>query len=191
MRQVGCVYPSKNLSAYGDGGMLTTNDAALVERLAAPRVHGATRKYYHYWIGVNSRLDTLQAAALRVKLRHLDRWSEGRQRNALRYRKLLAEPGAPARVPQPAVYQTRHMWNQFVICAPEYDRLPMPCSFMCFCSHPLPLQLRTYFAHLGHKPGDFLLSERLAAESLALPVHSELSADDIEYVCRAIRAFYA
>src|SRR5579883_371360 len=122
---VGCFsfFPSKNLGGYGDGGMLTTNDPALRERLAALRVHGSKRKYYHDWVGVNSRLDALQAAVLRVKLRYLDSWSEGRQRNADIYRKSIAELNIPVSVPVPADYHPRHIYNQFCITCPRRDSL--------------------------------------------------------------------
>ena len=112
-------FPSKNLGGYGDGGMISTDDPALAERLTALRVHGRTGKYFHQWIGVNSRLDALQAAALRVKFRYLDSWTEGRQKNADRYRIGLA--GVPVIPADPADYQTRHVYNQFVIRGPQRD----------------------------------------------------------------------
>lgn len=193
---VGCFsfFPSKNLGGYGDGGMLTTNDPAIRERLAALRVHGSKKKYYHEWIGVNSRLDALQAAVLRVKFRHLDSWSEGRQRNADLYRKLLAEMHVPVVPPVPAPYQTRHIYNQFCIVSDKRDALQAYLKEKGIGTevyYPLPLHLQPCFAHLGHKRGDFPVSERLALESLALPIHSELAAEDIEMVCSTIKAFYA
>ena len=186
-------FPSKNLGGYGDGGMLTTNDPALAERLAALRVHGTKRKYYHDWIGVNSRLDALQAAVLQVKLRHLDAWTQGRQANADRYRQLLAESTLPVILPEAKPYQTRHIYNQFVIRSPQRD--PLQAHFKNHgvgteVYYPLPLHLQNCFAHLGYKQGDFPVSEQLAASSLALPVHSEMTTDDIEYVCDTLRSFY-
>jgi dTDP-4-amino-4,6-dideoxygalactose transaminase len=191
---MGCFsfFPSKNLGGYGDGGMISTNDAALAERLTALRVHGRTGKYFHQWIGINSRLDALQAAALRVKFRYLDSWTEGRQDNADRYRALLSDlPVIPA---DPADYQTRHVYNQFVIRGPQRDALQAHLKAMGIGSevyYPLPLHLQPCYADLGYKKGDFPISEKLAAESLALPIHAELTADDVEYVADCIRSFYA
>jgi dTDP-4-amino-4,6-dideoxygalactose transaminase len=192
---VGCFsfFPSKNLGGYGDGGMVTTNDPELRERLAALRVHGSKKKYYHEWVGVNSRLDALQAAVLRVKFRYLDGWSAGRQKNADLYRKLLTEARVPVAAPQPASYQTRHIYNQFCILAPGRDQLQAYLKDNGIGTevyYPLPLHLQTCFAGLGYKAGDFPVSERLAKESLALPIHSELAAGDIEAVCRTLEAFY-
>jgi dTDP-4-amino-4,6-dideoxygalactose transaminase len=192
---VGCFsfFPSKNLGAHGDGGMLTTTDAALAEKLAALRVHGSRRKYYHDWVGINSRLDALQAAVLRVKLRYLDDWSAARQRNADRYRALFGELDVPVTVPQPAPYQTRHIYNQFVIRGARRDDLQKYLSQNGIGTevyYPLPLHLQACFAYLGYSKGDFPVSERLAAESLALPVYPELTTEDIEYVARTINAFY-
>jgi dTDP-4-amino-4,6-dideoxygalactose transaminase len=194
MGDIGCFsfFPSKNLGCYGDGGMVTTNDAALHRKLAALRVHGASKKYYHEWVGVNSRLDALQAAVLRVKFRHLDSWTAGRQRNADLYRHLLA--GAPLVLPEPALTTTRHIYNQFVIQTARRDALQAwlkENGIGTEVYYPLPLHLQTCFADLGYRAGDFPVSERLARESLALPVYPELAPDDIEYVCRTIRAFYA
>jgi dTDP-4-amino-4,6-dideoxygalactose transaminase len=193
---IGCFsfFPSKNLGAYGDGGIVTTNDAVLAERLAALRVHGSKKKYYHQWIGVNSRLDALQAAVLRVKFRYLDEWSEGRQRNAGIYRTLLEKLSVPVIPTMPAVYQTRHIYNQFVIRCERRDALQAHLKKQGIGSevyYPLPLHLQQCYAFLGHKPGDFPVSEKLAAESLALPVYPELAAEDIEYVCESIQGFYA
>ena len=185
-------FPSKNLGGYGDGGLISTNDAALAERLTALRVHGRTGKYFHQWIGVNSRLDSLQAAVLRVKFRYLDSWTAGRQANADRYRAALV--GLPVTPANPAEYQTRHVYNQFVICGAKRDALQAHLKTMGIGSevyYPLPLHLQPCYEDLGYKQGDFPVSEKLAAESLALPVHSELAADEIEYVCDAIRSFYA
>ena len=186
-------FPSKNLGAFGDGGLVTTNDPSLAEKLSALRVHGSRRKYYHEWIGVNSRLDALQAAVLRVKLRYLDDWTEGRQRNADLYRKTMLELGVPVTLPAPEQYQTRHIYNQFVICCDRRDELQ---AFLknegigTEVYYPLPMHLQACFAHLGYRAGDFPVSERLAKESLALPVYPELSADDIAYVCSAVNEFF-
>jgi len=194
--QIGCFsfFPSKNLGGYGDGGIVTTNDAALAERLSALRVHGGKRKYYHEWIGMNSRLDALQAAILRVKLRYLDGWSTGRAKNAEHYRNQLAKLAVSSAPLTPAEYQTRHIYNQFVIRAQNRDALQTHLKSQGIGTevyYPIPLHLQPCYAFLGHKPGDFPVSEKLAAESLALPVHSEMPAGDIDYVCDALRAFHA
>jgi dTDP-4-amino-4,6-dideoxygalactose transaminase len=195
MGQIGCIsfFPSKNLGGIGDGGMLTTGDPELARKLASLRVHGATAKYYHEWVGINSRLDTLQAAVLQVKFRYLDSWTAGRQRNAALYARLLGAGGAPVRVPVNAGYQTRHVYNQFVIRAPERDRLKawlQENGVGTEIYYPLPLHLQPCFRYLGYQENDFPVSERAAQETLSLPVHSALTAADIEYVCESISAFY-
>ena len=194
--QIGALsfFPSKNLGGYGDGGIMTTDDAALAEKLMALRVHGRTGKYFHQWIGVNSRLDALQAAVLRVKLRYLDGWTAGRERNAAHYRRQMAKLRIPVIPAQPAAYQTRHVYNQFVIRCKQRDGLQAHLKQQGIGSevyYPLPLHLQPCYADLGHKKGDFPVSERLAAETLALPIHSELAGEDIDLICESIGAFYA
>ena len=193
MGALGCFsfFPSKNLGGFGDGGMLTTDDEALAAKLKVLRMHGRTGKYIHEVVGVNSRLDALQAAILSVKLTHLDKWTEGRRKNADLYRELLI--GIPVVPPVAAEYQTRHIYNQFVIRCPRRDELQAYLREHGIGSdvyYPLPLHLQTCFASLGYKAGDFPVSERLSGEVLALPVHSELTRADIEYVCERIRGFY-
>jgi dTDP-4-amino-4,6-dideoxygalactose transaminase len=196
MGMAGCFsfFPSKNLGGYGDGGMITTNDQQLAERLKALRIHGRTGKYIHQWIGINSRLDALQAAVLRVKFRHLDAWSAQRQENARFYRKLLSEAGVPVTASGAASYQTRHVYNQFVIRCASRDKLQGHLKQYGIGSevyYPLCLHLQTCFADLGYTTGDFPVSERASSEVLALPVNPEVSAEDIEYVCQTIRSFYS
>lgn len=193
---VGCFsfYPSKNLGAYGDGGMLTTDDPKRAQRLQALRIDGRTGKYIHEWAGINSRLDALQAAVLRVKFRYLDRWTARRQQNADLYRKLLSAAGTPVTPPAAASYQTRHIYNQFVIRCPQRDKLQAYLrehGIGTEIYYPLPLHLQKCFAVLGYQPGDFPASERASSEVLALPVNPEVSADDVEYVSETIRSFYA
>jgi dTDP-4-amino-4,6-dideoxygalactose transaminase len=186
-------FPSKNLGGYGDGGMLTTNDTALAEKLTALRVHGTKRKYYHDYIGINSRLDAIQAAVLRVKFKYLDSWTEKRQKNAEIYRGILGGMSAPVVPPVTMPYQTRHVYNQFAIRAEDRDGLQAHLKQHGVGSevyYPLPLHLQTCFAHLGHKAGDFPVSEKLANESLAVPIYSELQPSDIEHVCSLIQSFY-
>jgi dTDP-4-amino-4,6-dideoxygalactose transaminase len=192
---MGCFsfFPSKNLGCYGDGGMITTNDPSLAERLSALRIHGCKKKYVHEWVGVNSRLDALQAAVLRVKLPHLDCWTGRRQQNADLYRRLLAETRAPVTVPLEALYQTRHIYNQFVIRCPNRDGLQKhlkDAGVGTEVYYPLSLHLQKCFADLRYTTGDFPISERLAEEVLALPVNPEVSGDDIGYVCESLAAFY-
>lgn len=186
-------YPSKNLGGYGDGGLLTTQDASLAERLAALRVHGSRRQYVHEWVGINSRLDALQAAVLRVKLRYLDLWIEERRRNAEYYQRRLAGMDLPVRIPRAPQHATRHVWNQFVICVRDRDLLREHLrrhGVGTEIYYPAPLHLQPCFGELGHRAGDFPVSERLAAEALALPVYPELGEEKLEYICQRIKAFY-
>jgi dTDP-4-amino-4,6-dideoxygalactose transaminase len=187
-------FPSKNLGGFGDGGIMTTDDGALADRLAALRVHGRTGKYFHQWIGVNSRLDALQAAVLSVKLRYLDEWTTGRQSNADRYRAQLAKLEGGVVTPQPRDYQTRHIYNQFSIRSARRDELQAHLKDRGIGSevyYPLPLHLQPCYADLGYRKGDFPVSERLAEESLALPIHADLATEDIDYICDAIGSFHA
>ena len=191
--EIGCFsfFPSKNLGCFGDGGLLTTNDKTLAEKLKALRIHGRTGKYLHEWIGVNSRLDALQAAVLRVKLKRLDAWTEGRQRNAAQYTELLK--GGPVETPRAASYQTRHIYNQFVIRARDRDKLKAHLSEQGIgveVYYPLALHLQRCYADLGYREGDFPESEKASRETLALPIYAELAGEQIEYVCHSLRAFY-
>jgi dTDP-4-amino-4,6-dideoxygalactose transaminase len=193
MGDIGCLsfYPTKNLGAFGEGGMVLTPDEGLAQKLAALRVHGALKKYFHRWVGLNSRLDTLQAAILRVKFQYLDAETAGRQKNAERYRANLA--GLPIGLPNPAVYQTRHIYNQFVIRASERDRLKAHLDENGVGTdiyYPLSLHEQECFRDLGYRAGDFPESEKAAREVLALPIHSALADEDVDYVCAQIRAFY-
>lgn len=189
---VGCFsfFPSKNLGAFGDGGLITTNDEKLADLLQVLRGHGAKPKYFHKIIGGNFRLDTLQAAILRVKLKYLDRWSAGRRANADRYRAFFKEVGRvtlPQDVPG-------HIYNQFVIRAPNRDRLQEHLKEKGIGTeiyYPVPLHLQECFKELGHKKGDFPKAEAVAADSLALPIYSELTESQQKYVVDHIRAFYA
>jgi dTDP-4-amino-4,6-dideoxygalactose transaminase len=190
---IGCLsfYPTKNLGAFGEGGMVLTGDAGLAEKMKALRVHGAREKYLHQWVGLNSRLDTLQAAILRVKLRYLDAETAGRQENVARYRANLA--GVPVGLPVPASYQTRHIYNQFVIRAAERDRLKAHLEengVGCDIYYPLALHMQECFRDLGYRAGDFPESEKAAREVLALPIHAALAEEDVDYVCAQIRGFY-
>jgi len=174
--------------------MCTAQDPAVADRLRALRVHGSKKKYYHEMVGVNSRLDALQAAVLRVKLRYLDNWTAGRQCNADLYRSLISEMNVPVVVPQPAEYQTRHIYNQFVIRCARRDELQKYLKDNGVGTevyYPLPLHLQPCFSSLGYRAGDLPVSEQLAKETLALPVYPELRPEDIEYVVTLLRSFYA
>ncbi len=189
-------FPSKNLGGVGDGGLVTTNDPKLADRLRLLRGHGARPKYHHRVVGGNFRLDALQAAVLRVKLRHLDAWSAARQHNAESYRRLLAASGlvSDGRVvlPVDAGYG-RHVYNQFVIRAERRDGLAHYLKQQQIGTevyYPLPMHLQECFAGLGLRAGDFPESEAAAQESLALPIYPELSDAMLERVVQAIGEFY-
>jgi dTDP-4-amino-4,6-dideoxygalactose transaminase len=182
-------FPSKNLGAAGDGGIMTARDAALAERVRLLREHGAKPKYYHALVGTNSRLDALQAAILRVKLRHLDRWSEKRAKNAALYDQLfegakLTRPYRDAR--------TRHIYNQYVIRLPQRDALRQHLADRGVGTeiyYPVPLHLQQCFAPLGYREGDMPQSEAAAREVLALPIYPELTEEQIRYVAACVRDF--
>ncbi len=191
---VGCFsfFPSKNLGGLGDGGMITAQDGELLDRLRQCRNHGSAPKYFHKWVGGNFRLDTIQAAGLLVKLRHLEGWSAARRANAALYDALLGEV---AEVTTPTVLAHNvSIYNQYVIRAQRRDELLShlgECGVGCAIYYPLSLHQQECFADLGHEPGDFPESERAAAESLALPVYPELTEEQIRYVVDCIREFYA
>ncbi len=186
-------FPSKNLGGYGDGGMLTTNDPELADRLRMLRVHGTKKKYIHDYVGINSRLDALQAAVLRVKFRYLDSWTRGRQENAARYRELLAPLPAVLTPEEPSTC-TRHVYNQFVIRCQRRNELQAHLKNFGIGTevyYPVPMHVQKCFEDLGYKQGDFPVSEACADDSLALPVHSDLPEDDLSYICKCISEFYA
>ena len=190
--RIGCFsfYPTKNLGAAGDAGLLTTNDPELASKLKALREHGGRTRYLHDWIGINSRLDAVQAAVLRVKAKYLDGWSEARAKNAALYRELLQ--GSSVDLPQASPYQTRHIWNQFVIRSKERDRLRKHLADHGIGTeiyYPVPLHLQKCYAGLGYREGDFPESEKAAREVLALPIYPELTREQIEYVAETIRSF--
>ena len=193
---IGCLsfFPTKNLGAFGDAGMCVTHDAALAERMAVLRVHGGKPKYYHALIGGNFRLDELQAVVLSVKLKRLDDWTAGRQRNAAFYDAALrrAQLDEAVRTPH-ASLGVRHIYNQYVIRARERDALRAHLTAAGVGTeiyYPVPLHLQQCFAYLGCKPGDYPQSERAAAETLALPIYPELTEAELQYVVDTIAAFY-
>lgn len=194
---LGCFsfYPSKNLGAFGDGGLVTTNDEALAHRVRILRNHGGETKYVHTTVGGNFRLDALQAAVLRVKAPYLTAWTEGRRANARRYGDLLDAHGLSGVLSMPVEPAGRyHIFNQYVIRAPRRNELR---AFLARegvgteIYYPVPLHLQECFAALGYARGAFPEAERAASETLALPVYAELTADQQEHVVGAIAQFYS
>lgn len=198
MSEIGCFsfYPSKNLGGMGDGGFMTTNDDELAEKLVALRVHGSKERYYHKWVGLNSRLDGFQGAVLRVKLPHLDSWSNARKANADRYRQLFTDAGLAEQVVLPFERENvRHIYNQFVVRVPgRRDDLRAYLTdneIGTDIYYPVPLHLQECFEYVGYKEGDLPGSERAAKESLALPIFPELRPEQQEYVVSKIAEFFA
>lgn len=183
-------FPSKNLGACGDAGLVTTNDAALGHELRLLRNHGAEPKYFHKRIGGNFRLDAIQAAVLRVKLPHLQRWSEMRRANATRYRQLFAAAGLDARIMlphEPAGYH--HIFNQYVVRIPDRDRVRAQLTRQGIGTeiyYPVPFHLQECFAPLGHRRGEFPHAEAAADSVLAVPIYAELTHGQQEAVVSAL-----
>mgnify|MGYP002784882680 CR=1 FL=1 len=192
---LGCFsfFPSKNLGAFGDAGLVTTDDDALAAEARLLRVHGMEPKYYHHMVGANFRMDALQAAVLRVKAPHLDAWTEARRVNANRYARLFRDRGLSDVVglpSEPAGY--RHIFNQFVVRVPDRDRLKAHLDAERIGTeiyYPVPFHQQPCFANLRYRTGDFPHAERAAAETLALPIFSELTLAQQERVVDAIAAF--
>ncbi len=186
-------FPSKNLGAFGDGGIVTTNSDELYEKLKILRVHGSYPKYYHKIIGGNFRLDALQAAIVSVKLKHLDGWTAARQGNANRYRELFANAGLD-NIKLPVESQGRHIYNQFVISVPKKrDDLRLflqEAEIGTEVYYPVTMHLQECFSYLSYKKGDFPISEHAASHTLALPIYPELTEDQQAYVVDKIKAFY-
>jgi dTDP-4-amino-4,6-dideoxygalactose transaminase len=188
----GCLsfFPSKNLGGYGDGGMIVTDSEGLAEKARVLRVHGGRERYYHEVVGINSRLDSIQAAVLLVKMRHLEKWHEGRRANAAFYDRELAKiPGVT--VPFIEAHN-KSVYNQYVIRVKERDAMR---AFLqengvgCEVYYPVPIHLQKCFAFLGGKTGDLPESEAAAMETLAIPVFPELTSAQMEYVVSSIRDF--
>jgi dTDP-4-amino-4,6-dideoxygalactose transaminase len=198
MGTFGCFsfFPSKNLGGAGDGGLITTEDAGLADRLRLLRVHGSKKKYHHDILGTNSRLDALQAAILRVKLRYLEEWTRGRQLRAERYRVLFVESGLGEKIqyPQRPARDLVHVYNQFTIRCRERDALVgflKSSGIPTEIYYPLPLHLQPAFDYLGNRPGQFPAAEQASKEVLALPVFPELTVAQQDAVVSAIARFYA
>lgn len=195
---IGCFsfYPSKNLGGAGDGGMLTTNDAELAERLRILRVHGGERRYFHRVVGINSRLDAMQAAVLRVKLLRLDQWSAARAANAENYNQLFANANLTELIELPFVRAgARHIYNQYIVRVKDGRRDALREHLQSRqigtdVYYPLPLHLQECFRYLGYSEGDFPVAEEAARATLALPIYPELTTVQQQYVVEAIRSFY-
>ena len=201
--KIGCLsfYPSKNLGAAGDAGMVLCQDDAAAEKIRVLRVHGGKPKYHHRMIGGNFRLDSIQAAVLNVKFGHLDEWTKKRQENADRYTALFESAGLPKktgiRLPQ-AVYRNSgvkhyHIYNQYVLRVPDRDRLREHMAKKEIGTeiyYPVPFHLQECFRYLGHREGDFPEAERAARETIALPIYPELDPGRQEYVTKEIIRFY-
>ncbi len=195
---LGCFsfYPSKNLGGFGDGGMVVTRHDGLAEKVRLLRIHGEKMKYHHRMIGLNSRLDALQAAVLSVKLKYLNRWTEARRENAERYRVLFGESALGSRsvslpYPEKGHY---HIFNQFVIRAQRRNMLREHLTREGIGSavyYPVPLHLQECYRGLGYQRGDFPESERAALETVALPIYPELTPRQQRLVVAAIADFYA
>lgn len=187
-------FPSKNLGGFGDGGLITTNEDHLQETLVMLRVHGSRVRYVHDLVGINSRLDALQAAVLQVKLKHLDQWAEGRRRNAARYERLFRETNLLDRVVLPKTDTgNHHVFNQFTIRAQKRDELRAYLKEKEIGTeiyYPVPMHLQACYRELGYQKGDFPVSERVAEEVLSLPIYAELSNDQLTYVVETIGEFY-
>lgn len=193
-------YPTKNLGAFGDAGMVTCQDATLAAKIRALRNHGMETRYYHRWVGGNFRIDAIQSAVLHVKLPHLDAWSAGRRARAAFYREEFARLGLVGTITLPVEayagsgVANHHIYNQFVIRVPQRDALRAHLQKAGIGSevyYPLCLHEQECFRELGGKAGDFPESERAARESLALPIFPELTGDQQRYVAAEIAAFFS
>ncbi len=188
----GCLsfFPTKNLGGYGDGGMIVTNRQDVADRARALRAHGSSKKYYHSELGFNSRLDTLQAAVLGVKLRHLDSWNEKRRKNAHLYNESLKDSGV---VTPREDSRGRHVYHQYTIRTGNRDALQAALKEAGIGSmiyYPLSLHLQEVYRDLGYKKGDFPVSEKVEKEVLSLPMFPELSEEQIRQISGAIAKFH-
>jgi dTDP-4-amino-4,6-dideoxygalactose transaminase len=194
---IGCFsfYPTKNLGGVGDGGILTTNDDDVAQRLKRLRVHGGGTEYEHAEIGINSRLDAIQAAVLAVKLRHVDEWSEHRRQRAEQYTELLEDAKLTEKVIPPFItLGSRHIFHQYVVrVAENRDALMKHFAINGISTkvyYPVPLHLQECFEYLGHRQGDFPNAESAALETMALPLFPEITQDQMAYVVNTIQSFF-
>jgi dTDP-4-amino-4,6-dideoxygalactose transaminase len=193
---IGCFsfFPSKNLGAFGDAGLCTTNDPELAESMRVLRVHGGKPKYFHAVIGGNFRIDELQAAILRVKLKYLDGWTEARQRNAAYYNAAFGKASLEPHVSLPQCAAGRHIFNQYVLRVERRDALRAYLADRHIGTeiyYPVPLHLQKCFEYLGYARGDFPHSERAAEQTLALPIYPELTEAQLATVVAAVSQFFA
>ncbi len=193
MSDAGCFsfYPSKNLGALGDGGMITTDRDDLAEKIRTLRHYGQTGKNFHAIKGINSRLDALQAVVLRIKLRQLPEWNEARRRLAARYQQRLKE--LPVATPTREKGNT-HVYHLFVVRVPERDELRshlVAMGISCGVHYPIPIHLQEAFSDLGKSKGSFPVTERLASEILSLPMYPEMDESSVDVVANAIAAFFS
>lgn len=194
--KIGCYsfFPTKNLGAYGDAGMMVTDDASLSQRLLRLRVHGASTTYYHDEVGYNSRLDAMQAAVLQVRLRYLELWNEARRTVAHRYALLMAQYGVDEFVTPPVEAEyNRHIYHQYVVRAQRRDEAMeflQQQGISTRVYYPLPLHLQRCFAFAGYREGQFPESEKLSKEALALPMFPEFTEDEQVRVVEALAKFY-
>lgn len=192
----GCLsfFPTKNLGCFGDGGMVVTKDQDVAENMRMLRVHGSREKYYHEVVGINSRLDELQAAVLLVKMKYLNEWITARNNIAGRYIQLLKQNGLGDVVKEPyAIKEGFHTYNQYTVRVPFRDELQAhmkECGIGTAIYYPLPLHLQPSFSKLGYKPGDFPESERACDEVISLPVFPEITPEQQVYVTDTIKTFY-
>jgi len=184
-------FPSKNLGAMGDGGMCLTNDKELAEKLRCLRVHGSTSQYKHKWVGYNSRLDTLQAAVLLVKLQYLDNWSQGRRDNADYYNEQLKN--VPQVITPKISNKCTSIYNQYTLRVQNRDGLLKHLrnnNIGCAIYYPLPLHLQECFAYLGGKEGDYPVAEKSSKEVISIPIYAELTKEQQDYIIEKIKGFY-
>ncbi len=193
--EIGCFsfFPTKNLGGAGDGGLMTTNNDDLAAQLRILRVHGMEPRYYHHVVGINSRLDALQAAVLKVKLKYLDQWTTARSANAARYDHLFAEAGIEEATAPKVHSDSRHIFHQYTIRCKRRDELKaylQQTGVGAEIYYPVPLHLQECFAFLGHREGDLPETEKAARECLSLPIYPELTEEQQGYVVEQISRFY-
>lgn len=191
--RMGCFsfYPTKNLGADGDGGMVVTNDEALAKKLRMLRVHGIEKRYYHDLHGFNSRLDEIQAAILRVKLPHLNKWNARRTKIASRYSKAFEK--LPLQLPVTAPGNT-HVFHVYAMLSDQRDALQKHLAdhgVPTLIYYPLPLHLQKLYANLNFKEGDYPVAEEISKKILPLPMYPELTDEQVDYVCKKVCAFFA
>ena len=191
--RAGCFsfYPGKNLGAYGDGGAVTTDDPAIAQSIRMLRNYGQSKKYYHDVAGWNSRLDTVQAAILRIKLRHLADWNEARRRHAARYVEALR--GLPMELPR-EMPGNRHIYHLFVVQVDGREKFMEHMArhgVGCGIHYPVPIHLQAAYQELGYRAGDLPVTERIAPRLVSLPMFPEMTAEQVDYTCDQIRRYFA